>query len=325
MSSFQPSSDQLALFPDISGNQINGLDEEKLRRPSPIYWHRPDKIPHGKLQTWMLERTNRLVPEVDHLNDQLGGRGSKQRVPIASEQVAQSAADWSEAVKAFALNNEADLVGIAQLDSTWIFEGFEVDLPWVIVLGFEMDHAELAQAPESPSVIEVMTQYNRGTRSARAIADWIREQGYEALPHGGPSAGPITMIPGALACGFGELGKHGSIINRTFGSSFRLASVITDLPLLADEPDTFGVDDFCHTCRLCTDKCPPDAIFHQKQLVRGEVKWYVDFDKCIPYFNETFGCGICVAVCPWSRPGVAPKLAEKMTKRQEKLRTDTKR
>ena len=50
--------------------------------------------------------------------------------------------------------------------------------------------------------------------------------------------------------------------------------------------------------------------------VRGEVKWLVDFDCCIPYFNDTRGCGICIAVCPWSRPGVAPCLADKLSRRR---------
>jgi ferredoxin len=50
--------------------------------------------------------------------------------------------------------------------------------------------------------------------------------------------------------------------------------------------------------------------------VRGAEKWYVDFDKCIGYFNETNGCGICIAECPWSRPGVAPRLAEKLGRRR---------
>ncbi|MEM7347319.1 MAG: 4Fe-4S dicluster domain-containing protein [Chloroflexota bacterium] len=318
-SPFQPLPEQQALFPDVSGNTLNGLNETSPRQPTPIYWHHPKKIPHGKLQLWMLERTKQFVPEVDHLNDQLGGRGSTERTPIAPNQADHTPAEWCEQVKAFALSHEADLVGITPLDPTWVFEGYTATQPWIVVLGLAMDHAELATAPEPPSVIEVMTQYNRGTRAARALADWIRSHGYEAIPHGGPSAGSITMIPAALACGFGELGKHGSIINRTYGSSFRLACVLTDLPLIADEPDSFGADDFCHTCRLCTTECPPNAIFQQKQLVRGEVKWYVDFDQCIPYFNETFGCGICVAVCPWSRPGVAPRLAEKMTKRQKKL------
>ena len=129
-------------------------------------------------------------------------------------------------------------------------------------------------------------------------------------------AGPVVLIPPALACGFGELGKHGSIINRQFGSSFRLACVLTDIPLVADRPDTFGADDFCVNCRVCVDACPPDAIFASKQLVRGAQKWYVDFDKCLPYFNETMGCGICVVTCPWSRPGVALNLVEKMAARR---------
>ena len=47
-------------------------------------------------------------------------------------------------------------------------------------------------------------------------------------------------------------------------------------------------------------------------MVRGTEKWYVDFDRCLPYFSKTYGCGICIAICPWSRPGVAPTLAAKL-------------
>ena len=57
-------------------------------------------------------------------------------------------------------------------------------------------------------------------------------------------------------------------------------------------------------------------------MVRGTVKWSVDFDKCIPYFNDTLGCGICIAVCPWSRPGVAPNLAARKTRRRRLGRGD---
>jgi epoxyqueuosine reductase QueG len=129
-------------------------------------------------------------------------------------------------------------------------------------------------------------------------------------------AGPLLLIPPALACGFGELGKHGSIIHRELGASFRLASVLTDLPLRPDVPERFGADEFCLHCRVCADACPPDAIEPNKVLVRGTVKWYVDFDKCLPYFNETMGCGICIAVCPYSRPGVASNLVAKWSARR---------
>ena len=50
---FQPDPDQMRLWPDISGNTINGLGETEVRPPSPIYWHAPDATPHGHLQQWM--------------------------------------------------------------------------------------------------------------------------------------------------------------------------------------------------------------------------------------------------------------------------------
>ena len=123
------------------------------------------------------------------------------------------------------------------------------------------------------------------------------------------------MIPPALKCGFGELGKHGSIINRKYGSNFRLAAVLTDMPLLAQPVDRFGADDFCRSCRVCEQACPVDAIAPDKRYVRGKERWYVDFDRCLPFFNEHLGCSICTTICPWSRPGVADNLTAKLARR----------
>ena len=316
---FTPPAEQMALFPDVSGNTLNGLGESELRPPSLIYWHSPKKIAHGALQQYMLRRTQEDVPEVTQMRSGLGGRGAEDRAEKPDTPLEDTATGWSAKVKAVALENEADLVGIAQMDRNWLFEGYDADLPWMIVLGVAMDHAELATAPEPASVIEVMRQYNRGTRVARALADFILEQGYDAIPHGGPQAGPALMIPAALEAGFGELGKHGSIINRHYGASFRLACVITDLPLIADKADIFGADDFCTSCQICARACPVDAIAHDKQMVRGSLKWYIDFDKCITYFNESYGCGICIAECPFSRPEIGPRLVDKVARRwQEK-------
>ncbi len=125
----------------------------------------------------------------------------------------------------------------------------------------------------------------------------------------------LAMIPAALACGFGELGKHGSIINPEFGASFRLSAVLTDAPFAPTPAREFGIDEFCQNCRICEDACPPEALSSQKQIVRGETKWYVDFDKCLPYFNETHGCAICIAACPWSHPDIGLNLASKLARR----------
>ncbi len=119
-------------------------------------------------------------------------------------------------------------------------------------------------------------------------------------------------IPLAVRAGLGELGKHGSLISKEFGSNIHLAAVLTDLPMDVDAPVDIGVEDMCRKCKRCTLDCPAGAISDEKQLVRGEEKWYVDFDRCIPYFVKTDGCAICIQVCPWSIEGRGPSLSERL-------------
>ena len=126
-----------------------------------------------------------------------------------------------------------------------------------------------------------------------------------------------------MACGFGELGKHGSLINPEHGSSFRLPAVLTDAPLAPTLPRAFGVDAFCASCRVREHPCPPEAIAPVKQMVRGTLKWYGDFERCLPLFNQTHGCAICIAVCPWSRPGVGLNLAAKLARRAARAESAT--
>ena len=100
------------------------------------------------------------------------------------------------------------------------------------------------------------------------------------------------------------------MISKEYGSNFRLAAVLTDMPLAFGGPVDCGVEDLCVHCRRCVIDCPPDALFDNKQWVRGVERWYGDFDKCLPYFVKTYGCAICIEVCPWSEPGRGPALSE---------------
>ncbi len=314
--------DFLPYLPDASGNDVNGLGETDIRQPSPFFWHPPDKHEFGVLQKEVIGIQRRSPDITEHYSHE-APRGP---LPVekAETKVEKSAEDWTAAVKEFALAHEGDLVGIAPMDPLYVYEGYELSHPWVIVIGVSMDHEKLNQLPPSldntSNPVEVARQYNRAARVCRQLNNFILEQGYEAKAWQGPFASALSMMPAAIQAGLGTLGKHGSLINEEWGSSFRLSAVTTDMPLLADAPKDIGAEDFCASCQVCVKACPPGAIFPEKQMVRGVEKWFVDFDKCIPYFGEALGCAICITKCPWSAPGRAPKLMQKMLRRRESVK-----
>jgi epoxyqueuosine reductase len=118
---------------------------------------------------------------------------------------------------------------------------------------------------------------------------------------------PVLERAWAQKSGLGWIGKNGNLINKKQGSFFFIASLITDVDLVADEE---GVKDYCGTCTKCIDECPTEAILPDK---------IVDGSKCISYFtielkdalipdkmkgkfdNWLFGCDVCQDVCPWNR------------------------
>ena len=312
---YTPKPETLALL-TVSGNPINGLGESTPRPPSPFFWHPPDRHPYGELQTAARQSSRRCPGAAPAFQ---AAYNHPELIPVAGTRNQAPAEQLSRDLAAFALSHEADDIGIAAMDPLYVFDGYEIDEPWVIVLALAHDYERLKQVPSDETngvgVTDIGDQYARGTRSSYAVANWIRSQGYHARAFPGPMADALLLIPPAIASGLGELGKHGSMISRRFGSGVRLAGVTTDMPLIATAPDRFGADEFCASCQICARECPPGAIADDKQMVRGVNRWYVDFDKCIPYFAESASCGICIAVCPWTRPTVRPTLLATMARR----------
>jgi NAD-dependent dihydropyrimidine dehydrogenase PreA subunit len=301
--------------PPTSGNAINGLGEREASRArkvfhssggEPLAWKALDDffsvinpwrvVRHVIFNTWQLRRSDGSVAEARReVND-----------PRA----------MSEEIKAAARRLGAPLVGVAEVTEEDLYEGREPGLRHAICLGMPMDRAEMRHAPQARAAAEVMRTYRAIARVAVRLAEHIRAMGWPARAYGNPNSTDVLMIPMAVRAGLGELGKHGSMIGVEHGSNFRLAAVLTDLPLALDAPADIGVDDLCLVCRRCVDDCPPRAILDEKQWVRGTRKWYVDFDKCIPYFVKTYGCAICIEVCPWSEPGRGPSLSEQLLARR---------
>ncbi len=213
-------------------------------------------------------------------------------------EVADRAAMSAE-IKRRARELGADDAGMTALKPEFIELG--VDLPHQNVIAV-ICYEDYAKAVESPDAVELeaMSAYARCAEIVTELARQIREElGYPAVAHHNGSF-QIQAIPVFYEVGFGELGRHGSLIHPVLGANFRPGFVTTDLPLAYDRPHEFGVQDFCLTCNLCRNNCPGDAIPDDYITTNGVKRWLTDIEKCYPLsrFRESY-CHICVDVCPY--------------------------
>lgn len=193
----------------------------------------------------------------------------------------------------------ADLVGVCRLTPSMIDLGAELPHEYAIAACVYEDYEKVLEGPFAVEE-EAMRVYAAVSDIANRLAAHIRDLGYPALAHhnGGCS---VQAIPIFYRVGFGELGRHGSLINETYGANFRPGIVTTDLPLEEDRPREFGVQDFCAHCNACMLNCPGDAIPKDHVITDGIKRWLIDLEKCYPYSRlRAEYCHLCVDVCPFN-------------------------
>jgi epoxyqueuosine reductase len=208
-------------------------------------------------------------------------------------------AEMAQQVKAKATELGADMVGICRLQLHMIDLGEDVSHEYVIVACVAEDYEKVLHGANAVEE-EAMRTYAKCAEIATDLATYIRNLGYPALAHhnGGSE---VQAIPIFYQVGFGELGRHGSLINEKYGGSFRPGFVTTDLPLVEDQPREFGVQDFCMNCDVCQLNCPGDAIPKEHVMTHGIKRWLIDLEKCYPYsrLRDEY-CHLCVDVCPYN-------------------------
>ncbi|MDE3077974.1 MAG: hypothetical protein KGJ86_21325, partial [Chloroflexota bacterium] len=233
-------------------------------------------------------------PERTYYDGEIRRMGALRDGPVnPNRAVVADASDMAKRVKATARELGADLVGVAKLRPTHVDLG--VDLPYdtIIAIGVHEDYEAVLEGPRSVET-EAHRAYYMVASIATELAAYVRDLGYPALAHhnGGTN---IQAIPVMYDAGFGELGKHGSLINPIYGASFRPSFVTTTLPLQPDQPYEFGVQDYCLSCRLCMNNCPGDAIPQEFVVTEGLRRWLTDIEKCYPYSRlRAEYCHLCV-------------------------------
>lgn len=203
-------------------------------------------------------------------------------------------------VKKFALEMNADLVGVCASDS--LVEGrgnlFEImpDVKALVVIALE--HFEPVLNSGNLQIIQygVHQLYHEIDRILYALSRFLSKKGFKAvslpaylpidMDKGSGLIGEVSLRHAAQCAGLGEIGLNRLLITPQYGPRVRLGAVITSADLAPDEPFK---GELCkrEKCAACVRACPVGAI-----STKGEVNVF----KCAPNILKYFIPGIISTV-----------------------------
>jgi len=210
-------------------------------------------------------------------------------------------------LKRFATGQGIDLFGVADIQDVkkdfQLSEKLVAKLDKAVCLGLRLSGSILTEISNAPTRLyfhHYRTVNASLDQASLKVANFIQNKGFQALPV------PASIILdwenqkahlshkqlGVLA-GLGWLGRNNLLVNKKLGSQFRLATILTDLPLKLDQP----VKEDCQMCHLCVKLCPAQAI----QENPGDFDHLRCFEKLKEFQKnklvDQYICGVCVNVC----------------------------
>lgn len=225
-------------------------------------------------------------------------------------------------IKNAAIYFGADMVGICRIDGRWVYshsfglgdgeynpQAMSEEFQYAVVMGFVEDYEMLRFFPTYIADAETSYGYSRMAITNAYVAQFIKLLGHKAMSC---STNDVALtIPMAMQAGLGDLGRNGLLMVPGFGPAVRISKVLTSLPLSADVPVDFGVTEFCNVCKVCAEKCPSQAISHDKRTAQGRnesnapggLKWPMDAERCMGWWAKAGKpCTNCITVCPFTKP-----------------------
>ncbi|MCX7785052.1 MAG: hypothetical protein N2201_02310 [candidate division WOR-3 bacterium] len=212
------------------------------------------------------------------------------------------------ALKELALKEGASLFGVADLskiktDDFILAKSLLAKFSYAISVGVVLSKAVLEEIVDHPTQL-----YFHHYRQVNALLDRIalkitlsiESNNFLALPI------PASQIVDwqnqrahlshkriGLFAGLGWIGRNNLLVNREYGSQFRLVTVLTNMPLPTDMP----VSENCQECYKCLEICPAQAIKERPEAF--------DHLKCFEKLKEfqrkgyvgQYICGVCVKIC----------------------------
>ncbi len=208
----------------------------------------------------------------------------------------------------------ADLVGFSKIPTSVIKD--QPNLIYAITIAVKLPDAVLKTIEERPTI-----EYFHTYRTVNALLDkitflgarLIEKQGYNAFPIPASQStaddksayrGVFSHKTGARLSGLGFIGKNGLFISEKFGSKVRLATILTDMEVVPEQP---LVESKCKGCTICQKACPGGAISGIEYKEGMQREDFFSAEKCSNnmknYKDVGRGavCGICIKVCPFNK------------------------
>ena len=216
-------------------------------------------------------------------------------------------------------NNGATLFGVANLlpAREYIKENYDpryLNLDKAIVLGVPYPKEivnELADGPTHTYLYYYKILNTKLDDLALQIAIHLEAEGHRSFPIPASQRVTDSRLNGIFShrlaahlAGLGWIGKNASLITKEYGPRLRLVTILTDAPLVCNEPFK---GDYCGTCTACQEACPSGAIIGTAFNADDSLEKRFIGESCDVHLSKvrnTFGkriCGKCLSVCPHGR------------------------
>ncbi|MBP7217027.1 MAG: hypothetical protein KBA46_07075 [Candidatus Omnitrophica bacterium] len=210
-------------------------------------------------------------------------------------------------LKAFCLNLGIEAFGVADISSIrrklMFGEGTLAKVDKAISLGVGLSSAVLEDIEQAPTRL-YFHHYKTANmfldQCAFKVSSFLQQKGFRAIPI--PASvivdwqnqkGHCSHKEIALLAGLGWIGRNNLLVHPVFGSRLRLATILTDIPVDTDKPQSAD----CAECFACVAACPAAAIKPNPQ----------EFDhlRCFEQLKafqkqrlvDQYICGVCVNAC----------------------------
>lgn len=217
--------------------------------------------------------------------------------------------------KKYLLKMGADMVGFADISK--LPAECTNSMKSAISIIVSLDPGIISEIATGPT-INYHKEYERVNgllkQLSQQASEFMKEHGYEAIPLEPTIVGidnknlsaNFQHKTAAVLSGIGWIGKSALLVTKKFGSAIRLVTVLTNISL---NGNTTIHKNLCGNCTECMKVCPGNAIKGFNWVMGTNRDHIYDAFACRKAAvkkAEAIGindsvCGMCIAVCPWTR------------------------